>query len=365
MAEIQKNYQRKVQLSEEYGHIAYIDNIRIFAAVMVIMLHCLSDYLTSIDTEASAWWIAGMVCEMNRVGVPLFFMISGYLVMQSDRTRQAGTFYRRRIKRLVLPFFVWNFLYYVYFRLVEQKPFFSMNFVLEFFNTGSGYHLWFVYSMLILSLFMPFVKMVLDASGRRMQWIFFLLTILQTTIKPTLNLLLDGKIYFYFAEDGMIGYLGYVVLGWLLGSSEISKSQSRAVYILGGITALAAAKINCTWAAEGRGFVLNGGYTINHYLEAAAVFLMFRNGFMRGFFRIKKKLSNACMTVYFVHVFFVECGMRYVYPRAGISLCWFSYALAAAVIVVSFGAALLWGEIYKKIECLGGRKNVKENKKSC
>lgn len=337
-------------LNDPAENIAYIDAIRVFAAVLVVTLHCLSYSLTQVDTESALWWVTGLVSELTRVGVPLFFMISGYLIMGSDKTRRPGQFYKKRIRKLMIPFLVWNFIYYSYYRLAEKKPFWSFDFVSELFCTGSGYHLWFIYSMLIVCLFMPFVKLILDAGTRRMQWLFFLLVIMQTTLKPTLNLLLGEKLYLYFAEDGMIGYLGYAVLGWLLGSSKISGKQSRPIYLLGGIVFFAAARINCMWAAEGRGFLLNGGYTINHYIEASAVFLLFQNRCTRHF-PAAKRLSNACMTVYFVHVLIIECIMRYLYPGMKIKLSVFVYLLAAAAVLLSFGFAVFWETIKKYLKC--------------
>lgn len=60
--------------------IGWIDNLRAVACIMVVMIHATTYSLTSGSSVGEfSWDIANLLNSASRVGVPLFFMISGYL----------------------------------------------------------------------------------------------------------------------------------------------------------------------------------------------------------------------------------------------------------------------------------------------
>ena len=284
--------------------LEYVDAVRVFAIVMVLLLHCICDYSNhSGNFGRPLWWITAFLNEITRTGVPLFFMISGFLLIDGVDTSNIGGFYKRRLLKVAVPFLVYHVFYYCYFRLHNGQNLLDGTFFVQLVNSGSAYHLWFVYSMLVLYLFVPFVKMIVEKSTVKMLMAFFVLTIFQTTLTPVLNILFGGKVYFFFTEDGIVGYMGYAVLGYILGRHEIK--WDKIMIALGLLAIPVFALVNFCGAMQGKGFVFNGGYTINHYIEAAAIFLLFKK-LNVGKTRVVGLLSVLSFRAYLIHVFVIE-----------------------------------------------------------
>ncbi len=333
------------------GRIGYVDTVRVFAIVMVILLHCICDYSNhSANFGRPLWGITAFINEITRTGVPLFFMISGFLLIDGVDTSNIGDFYKRRLFKVVVPFLIYYVFYYCYFRLSNGQGLLDGTFFAQLVNSGSAYHLWFVYSIVILYLFVPFIKMVVEKSTVKMFMVFFVLTIFQTTLKPFLNILFGGRVYFFLTEDGVVGYIGYAVLGYILGRYEIK--WEKTIIALGLLAIPVFALVNFCGAMQGNGFVFNGGYTINHYVEAAAIFLLFKK-MNTSENRFVGLLSNLSFRAYLVHVFVIEVFK----PALGN----FSPSVMMAVMfVLTLSLSFVWAYIVERFY-----KMVKRKAKKC
>jgi len=205
--------------------------------------------------------------------VPLFFMISGYLMLRSSRTLEPFPFYRRRIPRVLVPFLVWDVIYFISSGLNGNPDMSLRRFFQELFWQGSSYHFWFVYTILGLYLLSPFLKRIVDGCTRPQLWTFLLVILLPVTVTHFLNVF--SPVPIYLSAPLMEGYTGYFLFGYLLGTAELSPGQRRLVY-LGG---LAGAVTNVlgnylSSSPEAMNMVFNAGYSVTHYLTAGAVFLL-------------------------------------------------------------------------------------------
>ena len=108
------------------------------------------------------------------MGVPLFFMVSGFLLLSSEKTDCVQTFYKNRVSRLCVPFLFWDIVYYFESCVLEGRSPGLLPFLNELTRQGSKYHLWFVYQIMALYLLMPFLKKIVDGSTRRGLQIFYL-----------------------------------------------------------------------------------------------------------------------------------------------------------------------------------------------
>lgn len=280
----------------------YIDLIRVFAICMVIVLHCISGYYNEISNAGKClWYILGYVNELSRVGVPLFFMISGFLLLQSE-IYSIKDFYKRRFLKICIPFLTYNIFYYI----AAHFPNLSFyEFIKELLNNGSAYHLWFIYSILFLYLVMPFIKIIVDKINLKLLAWFFVILIFQTSIRPFINTVSGGRIYLYLSEELVCGHLGYVVLGYVLGKYEISQNVKRLIVISGLVFFAITPAVSMYSVKNGNDFLFHGGYSLNHYAEAATLFLLFKENANWKYTGVQS-LSLATMDAYFIHVFILE-----------------------------------------------------------
>lgn len=333
---------RIMERIEPSNRCAYIDALRLFAVNMVIVLHCICYYFTDAYAGRPMWWVFGLINELARTGVPLFFMISGYLLLSSPNTLNIPLFYKSRLSKFMGPFLFWDIVYYCFFRVRNGQSVLSFDFFRELLRAGSSYHLWFMYSMILLCFMLPFVKKIMDGYDTKTQLLFFVIVVFQTTIRPLFNVIFDGKLLLFLSEDGVVGYLGYMVLGYILGKQTFSGNQLWYAGIGGGIAWIVFACCNCLLALSGRGYAFNGGYTVNHYIEAACLFVLFKSCSWESVKKPLQSASGLCLSVYFIHVLFLELIMPYI---QGLSLSFFCLVLCVSTALLSFGTAFMYQHI--------------------
>ena len=293
-----------MEQTNERARYHYIDVLRVFSICLVMVLHCFGDYFHKESSIGSTlWWGLGFVNELCRAGVPIFFMISGFLLLKND-IPDIKEFYKRRLSKICIPFLCYNAFYFIA-RSISEWKFAPKVFIDEFLNSGSAYHLWFIYSLMFIYLMIPFVKMIIDRCSYKMLIGFFIFSIFQTTIKPFINTLSNGYVYIYLNLDGISGYLGYAILGYILGTYDLSARGKKILYASAIVSFIAFPLVSMYWAEEGTLSLFNGGYSLNHYIEAAALFTLFKDKA-----NIKTKFFSAMsllvMDAYFIHVYIAE-----------------------------------------------------------
>lgn len=349
--------QRK-SVSDQPMRELYPDVLRTFAAVMVILIHVTTRYFsTSAHYGRPLWWVLVFINEITRIGVPLFFMLSGYLLLSGTGSDSILSFYKKRFSKLWLPFLWASAIYYLYYRVAAGEPVFDPAFIYQLLRGGTAYHLWYLYSIAMLYLFIPFFKMITDRCKDRcgIPALLVLLVLLtwQTTVQPLLNTIFSGFLYFNLTSDGVIGYFGYALLGYILGHYELSKTVRRIIFILGAISFVAFPLLLGNGIMTSGDYFWNGGYTINHYIEAAAVFLFAKKLFSPvyagkhpAFTSAASYLSALTFPVYLIHVLVLEFVHEFTKPLlTGFTPGMILLLHAVLVTVISFGLSALWHTI--------------------
>lgn len=291
--------------------LRYLDFLRCWAICMVIVLHAMTPVLTNTQLYGTRTWLLCMLQNsFNRTGVPLFFMISGYLMLRDERTLDIGGFYQKHLPRIAVPLLVWNLIYLLPSVLSggEELARLPGRYLATLINNGSSYHFWFVYTLLGIYLITPFLKRMVDGCTTAQLVVLLLIVVFPGAIRPFLNR--TFPIYIYLFDPLMESYLGYFLLGYLLGSRTLSLRGRIAVYAGGAAGyALGVWGNMSTASAEGIPLPYNGGYNLNHYLLAAALFVFFRALFQRmdeaghsGGGAVLAVLSDAVFGIYWCHV---------------------------------------------------------------
>ena len=92
--------------------MVWLDVIRAVAMLMVIGVHCIDPFYISptlgVIPEYTHW--AAIYGSLLRPSVPLFVMMTGLLLLPVKQ-QPLGTFYKKRIFRVLFPFLIWSVLY--------------------------------------------------------------------------------------------------------------------------------------------------------------------------------------------------------------------------------------------------------------
>lgn len=152
------------------NRIAALDYVRAAAIAIVVYIHAveiafplnLDTYPTYSPLQKILYMVLFIV---GRLGAPLFFFLSGYLLLDREFDREKTIrFYKNNFVGLLVTTQIWLLIYYFFRMIMFQKPFDLLDFVLKQFfikNTDMG-HMWYMPAILGLYLFLPFVAKALQ-----------------------------------------------------------------------------------------------------------------------------------------------------------------------------------------------------------
>lgn len=249
--------------------IVYIDWLKIIAALMVVMIHT-SGMLYMNNPEGSFSYLLGYWNqELVRPAVPLFFMISGALLLRPGYDANPRKMVRKAIKLLAL-MLIWSFVY----AIVNVHPMTLKGLV---FATIKGhFHFWFFEYLIGLYLLTPLFKAIADyKEGVLVHYylalfIFFGIVIASLQALPYCHKwIMDATTKVRFE---WLGFAGYFFLGHYLNQKQLKISPWLIISIF-----LAAVLL--------QGFVFtNMGllYSSDKFwwltiIEAAALYILFKN----------------------------------------------------------------------------------------
>jgi len=199
--------------------LAWIDVIRAGGAFLVVLAHVI---LYPALRGGGPLWAQSLYYTASRVAVPLFFMASGYLLL--GKQEGYNTFYRKRALRVFIPFLVWSFIYLAWNGGFSGGPFTIGSIadgLLRILRGPRASHLWFFYVLISLYLITPTLR-IFTTNAKPRDLVYF--CGLWFLLDPVLNLiryLFDVQIGFEFLF--LTGYIGYYVLGHLLGRTNLTR----------------------------------------------------------------------------------------------------------------------------------------------
>lgn len=205
-----------VTATKKKNRIFYYDALRAFAIIFVILIHTSKWFAKSEPVHSLFWTFSSSLASLGNVGVPIFFMISGALLLNREYD-DLGGFYKKRLSRLFVPFFFWM-IFIIIFKIsyLNYPPTIEGLIDIIFYK---GF-VWYVWTMMGIYLIAPVINsfiMEYDIRGVEYFLAIWLLTIILNTlgIYPIKNVELS-----YFAK-----FLGYFVLGWYLNNKKFSISN--------------------------------------------------------------------------------------------------------------------------------------------
>ena len=188
-----------------------IDIIRIFAFVFIVFLHTLNRQF-GVDV-----WMGGYA--IISIGVNLFIMISGYLLL--DKTEEAIVFFKKRILNILPLFLVFNIIY-IYFGKIPIMP------VLKG-KTISASHFWYIYMILGLYLLTPWLQKVLKYAEKETLFVVFL-WFLCNILNPYLQYFNLAEIP--FSNFPLTGFIGYYILGYFVKKYDNKVKRTSFILII-------------------------------------------------------------------------------------------------------------------------------------
>ncbi len=202
----------------------WLDWLRVTACFMVMATHsCEPFYLggegSLILTKADALWVS-ILNVIPRAAIALFIFTSSYL--QFPLHYSAGEFFKRRAKRILVPFIFWSLVY----AFVWGEPVQNLKDLIWNFNYAAG-HLWFVYMLIGVYLIMPLLSPWAEKVGKRELQIYLAIWLF-TTIIPLIRQWVGGPAPVMYGPSGIPNAARYPLWG------EASWNAYGVFYYLSG-----------------------------------------------------------------------------------------------------------------------------------
>ena len=196
----------------ERSRFYFIDNLRILACFSVILIHVSSQLMAKFSSN---WEVALFYNCLGRMGVPLFLVITGYLVFSPEscnKTHSIFSIYRflkHRYLKLLIPFFTTCFIYGWYNQWTIETILHKIVY------KQVCYHLWYIYASIGLYLSIPFLRPLFRKENLNsikiylIVWFVFqlLFNTAQILLGKTIPLIADFNLNIFF------GITGYMILG--------------------------------------------------------------------------------------------------------------------------------------------------------
>ena len=203
--------------------IIYLDYLRVLAIFGVLLNH-ISTFCNGGSVFNSS--IAMFYNSLGRIGVPVFLMLTGILLLNNKLPIK--DFIKRRYPRVIIPFLFWIGLFILFKMFVLDPSLVGQKAITSAVNSFfcDRWYVWMILGVyLVIPIFAAFIK------GTKFEGVkYFLIIWLITSILITISKIFDFKLY-YLDLAIFSGPIGFLMLGYYLHYKEFNISPKKVVII--------------------------------------------------------------------------------------------------------------------------------------
>lgn len=318
---------------------------------MVVLLHVAAAEFSMLENQhfSRIFYDA-----FTRSSVPVFFMVSGALLL--NKHEPLTLFLHKRMVRIVPPLLFWSVFYFFWNThngVVYGNP---SQWLSVWLSGGVSFHLWYLYAMTGIYLFVPYLRHVWQASSQSERQLFLGLWLLVSAWPIAQNVfLIDIDLIDTWQLGTFFGYIGYLFLGAYLhqkitaGRLSVCLFRGRAVllslslFVLFSLITLLATYFYSQNVGQPDPLFLD---YLSPFVVAASVcvFLLFvrLGAALERQAASLKAVAASTLGVYCVHVFILDIVRTTVgWPGTGPAL-WWTIPLTAALVFAS-SMVMIWG----------------------
>lgn len=325
----------------------WIDYTRVIAALCVILCHCTeSIYNMNIEILMGYSTLSRLFClfsfTIGRLGVPLFLMISGYLLLDreysAEKTKQ---FYRRNLLKLLCITELWILISYLVWCVRNNIPMKILDLVkqLLFFDSFKMNHLWYMPMILECYMLIPFISNALAKTSDSVLLVVVTLSSFILFGVPTfvsITNVVNISVHSQYNQGLFSIYWLYLVLGYVVKKKELVLSR-RFAFVLAVLSLLIIVFIQM-WAYNKE---IKFSLWYNNFFLLLSSFFLFlsfsKNNIPEN--NVIVRLSNTSFGVYLIHNYVLNIFRPYII-RMNIMLPAKTSLLCLLVIITSYIIAI-------------------------
>lgn len=301
--------------NNSHPYIPQADVIRILAILGVVAIHLVHPIYSRPDfLGGTTWWLTNLINTFSRTSIPLFIMLSGYLVLPKKESVQKNL--DRLFHRLLIPLFFW-FGFYVWWDISYLNKPQTLSDVGSMLVMSNIYHLYFLVILAGLYVLLPVFRRIMP-------------TLTDQTARMVIKLFLGLGMLMYFCQYLLAGdqnivstftiwlpYVGYFLLGGYTHLFVKENAKHLSNFLAGFVTTcilgfvniyLLSQNVTLFWRSSGVSY-FDEYLSPNVMLMSISLFLFILNSqyFLQPLFQRKavvstlKQLAKASFAVYLIH----------------------------------------------------------------
>ena len=237
----------------ESSHFYWIDLIRVVAVFQVVLVHLSYVIFFKENLFSPNWIAANFYDSFSRMGVPLFFMVSGYLLL--GKSEPMADFFRKRFVKVGIPTLFWSVAYLLWsvdaYSDRTMGPLAVVLSMLKAIYIGDvEIHLWFLYILIGIYLAVPILRVFVSAASRKDLTYFVIIWFIATPLLEMTNRITGFQTALVIPV--VAWYVGYFVLGYLLADVQLGR-RGRLLSGLGCAFSIAVTFFGTNWLSAGSG----------------------------------------------------------------------------------------------------------------
>ena len=216
--------------------IYYISLIKIIACLSVIILHTNGKFWEFRYDNYKQYWISANLLEcIFYFAVPFFILCIGATLMDFNEKYSLIIYFKRRIKKVVIPLLCWNIIIYyynVYLIKVYQKE--NITFVKLwnlFFKSKLNPIFSSIHSFIIIYMIIPLLAFVEKTKKLKIYSYCFLSLLVTQIIIPYLIKVYQSKMVWVYNIN--VDNIIYIFAGYIIQNYNFTNSNKLKIYVLG------------------------------------------------------------------------------------------------------------------------------------
>ena len=214
----------------------YISVVKIIACFSVIVLHTNHKFWIFRYHFYKKYWIsANLIESIFYFAVPFFVLCIGATLLDFNEKYGLKIYFKRRIKKVVLPLFCWNIIlyyYYVYIIKVMEKQKITFIYLWNlYFKSYLNFMFASIRCFLIMYMIIPLIAYVDKSKKIKIYSYCFIILLISQVLIPYLIILFEPQLFWPYRID--VNMIIYIFAGYIIQNYKYSHIQKKIIYILG------------------------------------------------------------------------------------------------------------------------------------
>lgn len=289
-----------------------ISILRIVATLAVLFMHC-SNSMTAnnirFGVNSTQYSFFAICTVLMMWAVPVFFMMSGNLLLNSNKKFTVNQIVKKYVSRMILALFVFGVPFSIMELVANSKTINSVyifDSIVNVVNGDSWDHLWYLYAMIGIYIVLPAIKPFVIDTDKKNLFHFIIALFLFNVVFPFINILAGTKIYFTLP---LIGYsVMYFLLGAYLPSIDRYSIEKNKIFIVAACIVLSFIQI-IICLQTGDQFLKYTGYDSPlTVVWSVLIYVLFIDTIKTEHLNENTlwKIDRLCFGVYLIHPFFIN-----------------------------------------------------------